>query len=368
MMKRESGFTLIELLIVILVMGFVLAAGSDMFINVLRGFKQQSKIAETSIEGIIGLEMLRSDVQSAGYGLPWKIPSVTTYQEATNATAALYNDSPSAAPRALVAVDGGGGAGKDYLIVKSLPLATNTACKKWNYLFSTAITGATNSWSTGSENLNPSDRVIVINPGTANTDRMVLKAPFGGQFGVNGTGVSGFASDDNMIVYGVDQNTLRMPFNRADYYVSYPPSVTLPQRCARGTGVLVKSLVRQSDGAFETLPLLDCVADMQIVTNLDLDENGTPETPANGYIASGPTAAQDVRNRLKEVRIFILSHEGNLDRSYMHSASTIRVGQQLVPGGTIYGDDFDLTTAGIPNWQNYRWKLYTLVIKPNIQR
>ena len=103
MMKRESGYSIIELLIVIAILGFVLAAGSDMFVGTLRGYKQQSKIAETNIEGIIGLEMLRRDLENAGYGLPWVYPSggLAAYGEAVNATASGYNDSSSAPPRAV---------------------------------------------------------------------------------------------------------------------------------------------------------------------------------------------------------------------------------------------------------------------------
>ena len=101
-MRRETGFTLIELLMVMVIFGFVMAAISDMFVGILRGYKQQSKIAETNIEGIIGLELLRRDIQSAGYGLPWMMPGEYTYSEVTNATALAYNDGSPNPPRAIL--------------------------------------------------------------------------------------------------------------------------------------------------------------------------------------------------------------------------------------------------------------------------
>ena len=72
------------------------------------------------------------------------------------------------------------------------------------------------------------------------------------------------------MMYGVDQDTnLRMPFNRADYFIS---NTNAPSRCAPNTGVLEKVVVNQSDGRLTNfLPLVDCVADMQVIFRLDTD-------------------------------------------------------------------------------------------------
>ena len=71
------------------------------------------------------------------------------------------------------------------------------------------------------------------------------------------------------IVYGIDNVIPVRPFNRAEYYIQSAAAV--PQRCAPNTGVLVKAVVAH-DGTGTTptlLPLLDCVADMQVVYGLD---------------------------------------------------------------------------------------------------
>ncbi len=168
-MKRENGFSLIELIIVVAILGFVLAAMSDMFVGLLRGFKQQSKITETNIEGVIGLEMLRRDIQSAGYGLPWIIPASTTYSEATNATALAYNDVAPNPPRAILS--GFDTSNRAYLVIKAINVARNDACTKWTHLLSS---GATTSWTPPSENLKSTDKVIVISPGTPATTSRTL--------------------------------------------------------------------------------------------------------------------------------------------------------------------------------------------------
>jgi Tfp pilus assembly protein PilW len=368
MMKRASGYSIIELLIVIFILSFVLAAGSDMFVGTLRGYKQQSKIAETSIEGIIGLEMMRRDLENAGYGLPWAYPSggLAAYGEAVNATASGYNDSSTAPPRAvlcgenIVADPGALGvvSGSDYLVLKAATLARNDPSTRWNYLMTD---GTTTSWVTsGNENLIANtDRVIVLSPGTDvnNTRTLVLN---GANFSATYTApnsLSAFSSaNETRIIYGISDSNLRMPFNRADYYVS-TNGTTLPGRCAPGTGVLLKSIVNQADGQFsDKLPLLDCVADMQVVTFLDTAGTGPPYTQMDGI--NLPLALQ-VRDQLKEVDVYILAQEGQRDtsRNVPYPGNVFHVGP--VAGGR----DFNL--AGIANYQNYRWKLYTLIVRPN---
>ncbi len=353
MMKREAGFTLVELLMVMIIFVFVLAGVSEMFVAMVRGYKQQSKIAQTNIEGIIGLEMLRRDIDGAGYGLPWQISGIS-YDEATNADATAYNDSTSNPPRAIVNGDGIGPdiAGADYLVVKAVNVAGNNTCTKWTDL----KTSGTTSWSLLTENLAPAERVIVVSPGTPsafNSRTLVASTNFGG--------VSAFASaNETRIVYGVNPADLRMPFNRADYSIS--TSVPRPGRCAQGTGVLIKRVVDQSNGGFSdvnTFPLLDCVADMQVSFKLDRNGDGTiSDTTVLRDPAGAELTSQQIRSQLKEVRVDILAHEGQMDTSYTYFSNTVLVGQSA-----LLGRNFDLTT--IPNWQNYRWKVYTLILSPS---
>src|SRR5574341_612219 len=175
MMKREKGFSLLELLYVMLIIGFVLAAGSEMFVGLLSGYKQQSKITETNIEGIIGLDMLRRDLESAGYGLPWQLPATgASYNEATNVVAANYNDSTTNPTRAIINGDTIAAAGyvngSDYLVIKGVTLGRNDACTKWAYL----STAGTTTWNPHSEDLFNTDRVIVLSPGTPETNSRAL--------------------------------------------------------------------------------------------------------------------------------------------------------------------------------------------------
>lgn len=385
---RHAGFTLVELLITMAVFVFVIAAATSLFVPLLTQFKQQAKMAETNIEGIVGLEIMRRDIQHAGYGLPWVIPTAVAYNEATTTT---YNDcsgtAPCNPPRAVVSGNNTGTNGSDYLIIKAANVANNTASSTWTnliYSSSACVSGSpyppfgtnTNvckrSWTPATENpdyLGANPYVIVITPGTGTTARTLSAngSAFTAQFSSLASAfLPTSATDDIRFVYGVDPTTaLRMPFNRADYSIS---TSNLPSRCAQGTGVLTKTVISQANGGTtNALPLLDCVADMQVVYQLDMNDDGTigTQSNANGSTVAGPESASAasvqatladpslLRQRLKEVRVYILAHEGQKDATYT-SASSITVGEFGL-GSTV--------SIGT-NWQNYRWKIYTLVVKP----
>jgi len=359
MMKREAGFSLIELLITMVIMGFVLTLGSDMFVGLLRGYKQQSKITETNIEGIVALELLRRDIASAGYGLPWSLS--TAYNEATNAVAAVYNDSPTnSPPRAIVSGDNITAAGyvngSDYLVIKAVNLAQNDTCTKWTIL---PNTGIASSWTPTSENLATTDRVILISPGStaANSRTLVASGIF--------SAMTALSSDETSVIYGVapaDANPLWMPFNRADYYVK-TTGITIPGRCASGTGVLYKAIVDQSGGGFSgnVFPLFDCIADMQVSYDLDRNGDGTiSNTVVLNDLLGTPLTAQQLRDQLKVVRVYILAHEGQRDDNYTNPTNPILVGQSAP-----LGRNFDLSSLADPKWQHYRWKVYSLIVRPN---
>jgi prepilin-type N-terminal cleavage/methylation domain-containing protein len=391
MIKKQAGFTMVELLITMVVFVFVMAAGSQIFSGLLTQFKQQSKISETNIEGVVGLEMLRQDLEHVGYGLPWIIPVAVSYQEATGATAVNYNDcngaAPCNAPRAIVSgnnITFSGFAGIDYLAIKATNVALNDASQRWTTLKMAPFTVPENprQWTPASENLATNDRVVVVTPGSndANARRLIANvASFYTTFG-NVTNAPWPPTDntETRLVYGIngtsDPNPQR-PFNRADYFITINDqngNDITPQRCAPNTGVLVKAPIKQDTSAnnYDTyLPLLDCVADMQIVYALDNDENGSFEdgvgAPPDAYSDDiSALTAQQVRNRVKEIRVYILAHEGQRDPNYTYPADTIGVPAAPDPGAGL-GRTLDIKTmVGDPDYQFYRWKLYTLISKP----
>jgi prepilin-type N-terminal cleavage/methylation domain-containing protein len=387
MKKREEGFTLVELLVTMVIFVLFMIAASTVFTGMLTQFKQQSKLAETNIEGIVGLEIMRQDIEGAGYGLAWN--GFVTYSEAAGDPLSL-NDAPTDVPKAIVsknnATFSGSNAifdGTDYLVVRSVTVARNAASDKWTLL--SAASPYVKTWKTAgesdpgsppvSENLQSTDRVIVISPnGTTNNPRQLIVS--GSTFYTVFSGVTTAvwrptpsAVEETRVVYGVDDNNLRMPFNRADYFIrKYDSSVDIvPRRCAPNTGVLEKAVVKHSNGSFTYLPLLECVADMQVIYGRDQDNDGRFDPNGGGtddYIddLTGSTAGT-IRQQVKQVRVYILAHEGQRDTTFTYPASTVSLGGDV---SSTLGSTFDLAAAiGDPEYKYYRWKLYTIVVTPN---
>lgn len=378
MIKRQAGFSLVELLITMVIFVLTIAAASSIFVQLLTQFKQQSKVTETQIEGIVGLDILRRDLEQAGFGLPWVVPTGVTYQEGSSSTTApipapnntSINDATTDIPRAIASINNvaGSGGGYDYLVIKATSVATNNAAMKWTHVVGVAGggSGTVKEWASPrspTEDLNNGDRVIALIPTRGVTNQRIL-VNSGTNFSITfaqpsfPSAFSPSTEGDVYLVYGVDSaTTLRMPFNRADYYVRSVSGTAIPPRCAAGTGILMKSVINQADGNRGTgMPLLDCVADMQVIYRRDTDNNGEIDNETDDISL---LTAQEIREQVKEVRVYILAHEGQRDVNYTYPSSTITVGEFAL------GRTFDFTASGITNWQSYRWKVYTIVVKPN---
>ena len=395
MTEKQAGFSMIELLIAMTLFLVVIIAATGVFAPLLMSSKQQASRIETNIEGIVGLDILRRDIQQAGIGLAWDLNGAS-YLEADNAQNVTpqdeewYNDSPNSVPRALVSGNGDGdggavsgdGSGSDVLVIKSVIVAGNDVSRKWAHVNDNNIV---NEWIPDTNKLETNDRVIVLIPGKTRTLRVTSGGSFTTRYVDNDLGDdaladSAFQSPDperDYIVYGVapsaipTSTALRMPFNRADYYVRTPAS-GMPSRCAQGTGILYKGVINQSTdtsagGGLNELPIIDCVADMQVIYGVDNDDDGDFEPSGSDYYtadlsASGLTSAMEVRT-VRQVRVYILAHEGQRDPGFRFNNFTcfgncIKVEDSTVAG---FGRDFDLTT--ITDWANYRWKVYSLVVK-----
>ena len=177
-MKRQEGFTLVELMITMVIFVITIAAASQIFTGLLTQFKQQSKIAETNIEGIVGLDILRQDIGHAGLGLPWNVTGVADsngdgvinfldnvpgYIEAADPNYIAYNDAPNNSPSAFRSGDGAIVGGSDRLVIKSASAAINSAAGKNTRLTSG---GNVRTWALYTDDLTVTDRVIVLSPGS----------------------------------------------------------------------------------------------------------------------------------------------------------------------------------------------------------
>lgn len=419
MQRSQKGFTLVEMIIVMVIFMLVIMATSSSFNVLLTQMAKLTKSEESNIEGVVGLEMLRHDLQQTGFSLPdaYLEAAPPTYVEASIDPADDYNDAPNGLPRAVVAgndllagvkvadaVDGvtyGLLAGTDYLALKGGTLGMDETAQKWTYLpFDSGITGLKKPriWTEAHLNLvKDDDRVIVIKK-TIVKSRIVNQmiydptAPETYWATFDPAGLSAAFSptlpEEVLYVYGIRGNAdLSMPFNRSDYFVANPDAADRrPNYCAPGTGILYKARVAHDEiattgyagGALQPMPLLDCVADMQVVFGWDLSDgmggegqDGVIDTYSNadGSTVSGTATiatvqsamadAEQLRNSLKIIKIYLLAQTGRRDQNYQSPTATIIVGNPDDDSITV-SKSYTLTAA----MRNYRWKVYQLVVRP----
>lgn len=392
--SQAAGFSLVELLIVMALFMGVIMISTTTFNTILSGAKQQMKSSESNIQGIVGLEIMRWDLENAGYGLPWQLGFTATFEESTVAADGLadginpadFNDNklstdsgdPNKVPRAIQSATASGASdwenGRDYIVIKSASVGMDASSKKWSYIEGFGASSAITEM--GNNDLVEKDRIITLDAKTRSLIAVstsdfsyAVPAKTSGKF-VPPAAYRPTQDTDVYLVYGIDSwdnttSTLRVPYNRVDYYIKRPDSSNdISARCAPGTGILYKANLNHSDGKVTQYPLYDCVADMQVVYALDTNGDGSVDFHGN-QDELRILSAKTIRSQLKEIRVYILTHEGQKDRFFKYAGGpSVLVGEKL--NGTDYGNSYDLSKLQSigDSWKNYRWKIYTLVVKP----
>ena len=440
---NSKGFSLIELLIVMGIFMVVLMISASAFESVIKISNGVTKSAQSQMEGVVGLEILRKDLNAAGYALPWSFqttPDPTKYLEADlgvdnpvkGLSADDFNDAPPNStagtplpgiPRAVLlgtvpttqqtiyqtkdaasaSARMNSNPGSDYLVIKSAVVAFNSSVGKWGYVNYSGSQASNKSyiarWNSA-EDLAAND-VVITHTNTfsgANQTQHVLAMldsshlsyklsttdasghflPENTNYMPSGNLVDSFGvkiNNEKMITYAIksfSSNTaiddpnhiLRMPFNRADFFVRRP--TTVPERCNPGTGVLYKAVIintmgTNNSGGGQTLyPLLDCVGDMQVIFDLQ-DPAATVDTLAT-------LTAENIRTRLKAIRVYLLVQEGGKDKDYTYPFTdvnnVISVSDDRTPSLGHVFTKTDMENYFGTEWNKYRWKVYSVVGQP----
>lgn len=358
-MKEGSrkGFSLVEVLVVIVILSIIILISSDSFVSMIKGMRRETGSTVTEMKSLFALNVIRFDVEHAGYGLFTSFSSPFSYSEVVSSPGSNFNDSPSSIPRPILSGNNIGFNGSDHLVVKSILCANNSTCEKWTYV---KFGERPRSWDFENLKLKSPERVVVIRPGDKQKKAELIVTGEGSFFTI----FSPEGLDDRFkpksegeryIIYGVDPDTdLRMPFNRADFFISRP-STGIPKRCAPNTGILYKAVVRHSDGRYLYLPILDCVADFQVIFGLDKNGDGFVDSYEDDISSF---SSKEIREKVKEVRVYILTHDGKRDRDYLFDRERVYVGE------FEKGRDFDLSQIIGPDYRHFRWRIYSISLKP----
>jgi prepilin-type N-terminal cleavage/methylation domain-containing protein len=423
----QKGFTLIEMVVSMGLFIIIMVIASQAFNKIISQSSRISKMEESNIEGVIGLEVMRHDLVQMGFGLPWSwkyritsgsptafahlTSSGLKYAEATDSKGLSLNDAPNNVPRAFVAYAKLGQFSSAFISVKGTAVGRVKASQRWTYIpflnYSAAtwesrpVAFASNNPQVGNMVLmvnsdinNPAlDHALIVEPGSSATSGTI--SSFSVAFKNSGMVDDYLPTNQNQtyMVYGLlDANTPsdpRMPFNRTDFFIGQNLSSNIvPPFCAERTGVLYKAAVNHGSstgGAYNYIPLLDCVADMQVVlgwnSNL-LTATGTSEIiqkassvnaysslsdVAGGAVTASPAAAagdiaswllapKTLREQLKIIKVYILAQEGKRDANY-NGPATIDVGDLTANG-------FKKTYTFTTEQKKFRWKVYRIVVTP----
>lgn len=406
-MNNNKGFTLIELMVAMGLFVIVLLITGQSFEIILGHASKLFRSEESNIEGVVGLEMLRHDLQQAGLGLYTEpAPAITsTKEEAASAPASNYNDYPgNHVPRAIVVGNNLGStvlgdssiassilAGTDYLGIKATTVARSNTSQKWSHLVFSGGVPSPNTWPSSAENYKTtSERFVLLRKSFSTPPRTSIEKNTSDNshwFRLNAPAFDAYTTQGNSVflTYGIDDSDFRFPFNRADYFVARTNNGNnMPPVCAPNTGILYKGTINQTDGKTTYLPLVDCVADMQVVLGWDIDLNGTLDTWSNAdgtTVNPNPFSADltavlsntnnnqnelstlNIRNCLKVVKVYLIVQDGKKDRNYT-SPSTIQIGDAgegtLLRDGSASPAVYTLSSDML----NYRWKEYRIVVRP----
>ncbi len=417
-MRGNKGFSLIELVISMTIFLVLMGIVTKAFDTIVSHAGKTGRAAESDISGLVGLEILRRDVEHAGFGLLWSYQAVVpTFKEVDVAdgfpiqgiNGTNYNDAPpttttdleSAAPHALLSattttsnrmIDGSGSyltnAGSDYLVIKSVPVGMNDATKHWSYVNYSSTGGYLKRWN-NQDDLKANDHVISLitsfSSETADSRTLAVAdvstvKKFAYKVAATSNEVPPYPEyrpiDElqKITTYALANNSgndyIRMPYNRADYFIrKTAESKDMPASCSPGTGIFYKFIVNQGNslGYGQQLPLLDCVGDFQVMYELDTSGVANSGTMSYTDTINGMTARQ-IREQLRTVRLYLLTHEGKQDRNYQFPYTN--ASQVLLVGDPLYTSFGREWTATMMNdffgstWRGYRWKVVSIVVQP----
>ncbi len=404
-MNRQRGMTMVELLVSLAVVMVILCAVTTAYLKLLRTYRTQGRLAESYMANLTGMEMLRYDIEMAGFGLPASLAAGVTYSEANDNTITYYNpadlnDSPNSPPRALVMLNPKPGNNvpaatkssannSDVLAIKSSAAnVANATSRKWT-MVTNPSTPQVKQWGVANMDFVANENFLVIN----NAGQLLPNA--GGAWTANSfyagyyTGATPIpaawspTTTQVYYIYGLDNNpgAHNMPFNRVDYYLD-KIAADSPSGCAASTYTLYRSTVNQADGTLNKAPLVNCVRDFEVAFGLDASSGAQPLV----WQQTSPTAVQ-TQQQLREVRVFVLYQEGLGDTSASSGqgssnfrfSGVLNLGDQDIAnslGGNyttnnpfkqlsssaLTGALSSFAPAGAD--RQYRWKILEMAIKP----
>jgi len=318
-MTSNKGFTLIEVLVTMIIVSVVISVSYYTFNQLLKNIRTEGHTVEATMDKIVGLELIRLDIEHAGYGISNDETCPVVRWRNSDDTCDSVTDG-------------------DNLILRST--LNNTNLKTFGWLVIDCESG--DNWS---------DHIVLDQRKDSSVNDLVL-LDYRHQyaFTANGTSTS-CPNSGNFIGFPFDDTGANACLGgQTCTRVVYTLSQSQPLESCQGD---TRNLLRKV-GNGNGVPVLNCVADWDVRFWLDTDGDGSADTVTSG--ASLPADASTVRNQLKAISIFALVQEGYYDPKYQFD------GNVTVDDGN--GGDVTLTfPAGCTSCRNYHWKVIKLTTR-----
>lgn len=333
----RKGFSVTEMLVTLAIFSVIMAAVSGVYVVQTRQTATEFSLGGSEVELQIAKGIIERDLKMAGYGL------------------ADNYGTTGFAPRAAAATNGT----PDTLVLMGTALGIEArSAQGWTYIDNAAPTFAV--WGDVREDIDDNDSVILIEPAT----RTLIGQNVGGVFEWQFRYVEAVPTVNSMpsdtvlgspavgtLIYGLDSSATR-PFAAVTYSLGGAP----PSICAPGANNLLRAESwTATPGAGTGNALLACVRDFQIAFGLDANEDGTIDTWDNGGAVTAGFTIEQLKNRLRQIRMYLLVQSGHWDPDYTFPQGNIWVGDAALGIGQ------NVSLAGV---RNYRWRLVTVSAVP----
>ncbi len=311
----RKALTLVELVVVLVITMLVFSAVYFGYTFLFKKYLRQTTTSTLQIESAVGVEVIRQDIEHAGYGIGLDEPTLPIKTEVDSS-------------------------GKYHLKIHSTYNISNDLTRGW------ALVKCTGAGSSPTQ----------LAPNPSSEPFPSTKAVFLSLTGDIASGYSDFTCPD------------------AGYYLAYPvPKITLGSGesfvCANQACVEIEYYLyntssknplcpnlpslgrkvswKKRGGVIGRLtPIVDCVADFKVRYNWGTKTYVDP----TGATIAGATSEEE-RENLKLVHIYLLVREGKYDPNYTFT-------------GTTTVDGVTLNLPSTPDAIHYRWKVVKLSVEP----
>jgi type IV pilus assembly protein PilW len=349
----RKGLTVLELLIATVLSLVVLAAVYSAYLALFKSYKKESSSVTTQMESTIGLEVLRQDLEHAGYGIS---------KDETNFPIEVFY-LPKTSPNCQ--------APSVHLVIRSTYKTSDNDTQGWAVLSCTAgdVPHCLTSYNFPyCPNEKAETEAVLIKPdGSYFPPQLPTKGDHSPTyFIVDDSGDRCSATVSTVLAFPItgsgewekcDDTVVPSCQNQfcnvIEYYLD-EDSDAQSSYC-EGTYVLKRRVDKREE------PFLDCVGDFKVVFNW----NGSlcDPTGRDSHLPAcpTPTSPSDLRENLKMVYVYLLLREGKEDRDFKFKFGT----SFNVDGVTMnLPVDLDYYTEEGHDPLNFRWRVVKIAVKP----